>query len=255
MLAMPPTRQEVAVGYCRVSTASQVSIGHSLEAQQASIESYCDENNLNLLETFTEEAVSGYSLDRPQLNALRDRLHGGNIDVLVVSHLDRLTRNQLDMQMLLGELKTREVRLVTIEDQFGEQTGLDSERDTVTMEVVVAFAQWQRDRISGATKRAHDNLRAAGRAFNRDLYGFDKSGDGSLVPNEDELIILQVMQELREDGQTAAGIARQLNDAGYLGKRGGRWQSKTVISKLKHLESDGYAELYAPYIIKEPKED
>lgn len=233
-----------AVGYIRVSTLAQIEEGRSPEAQEQAIEAFANQRNLGLVDIYRDDGISGDDLQRPQLDALRERIRADEVDVLIVRNIDRLTRNGLDLKVLLEELDRHDVRLVTTDDSFGGQRGLDSKHDRMALEVTITFAGWQRERIGYATKAAHENLRGQGRAFNRDLYGFDKADDGSLVPNRQELDTLALIRELSNEGKSASEIARQLNREERLGKRGGQWQAKTVLTKLRHLTE--YTALYAP---------
>lgn len=241
-----PFERRRAVGYIRVSTLAQVEEGQSPDAQLQSIESFANYRNLQLIDVYRDDGLSGDNLQRPQLDALRQRIRDGEVDVLIVRNIDRLTRNGSDLKELLDELDRHDVRLVTTDDSFGDQRGLDSKRDRVALEVATTFAGWQRERIGYATRTAHENLRGLGLAFNRDMYGFDKADDGSLVPNRQELATLALMRDLSNDGKSASEIARELNREGRLGKRGGQWQAKTVLNKLRHLTD--YAALYVPVL-------
>ena len=59
---------KTAVGYIRVSTISQAEKGQSLKTQQKAIENYCKKENLNLIEIYRDEGISGGSVDnRPAL--------------------------------------------------------------------------------------------------------------------------------------------------------------------------------------------
>ena len=236
--------EKPVVTYVRVSTPAQVSTGRSLEDQTASVRRFTLGNGLEIVQEYRDEGVSGHTLERPALKELRALLRSGAAKTLVVSHIDRLTRSGLDLQELLDEFDGLGVRLVTTEDRIADQIGLDSVRDVVAMRLVVSFAQWQRDRISDATKRAHAALRAQGKAVNRDLYGFDRDTAGDLVPNEAELHVLARILDLNRSGVSASAIARKLNNEGLRGKRGGRWQAKTVLSKLEHLAAPPYRDLY-----------
>lgn len=234
------------MGYIRVSTMAQVDQGQSLAEQERALQINANQRNLGLIEIFSDEGVSGYDLQRPRLNALRERIRSGELDVLLVRNIDRLTRSGLDLKALLEEPDQHTVRLVTIDDWFGGRRGLDSRKDRGTLEGIITFAEWERDGIGHATRTAHENLRQQGRAFNRDLYGFDKTDGGRLEPNQQELQTLTLIRELQTAGKSASQIAGQLNSEGRLGKRGGQWQAKTVPTKLKHLTD--YAVLYAPVL-------
>ena len=236
------------VAYIRVSSDKQVEKGRSLEDQDASIRRYCEMNNLRLEDAYEDRGISGNELHRPDLDRLLEHVRSGNVELVVVSHIDRLTRNGLHLKVLLDAFHEAGVRLVTTDDRFGgKQRGLDSRRDAVTMDAVVTFAQWQRDRISDATKRAQRNLKRLGKPFSRDLYGFDVH-DGELVPNWAEVAVLRVIHREAQEDVPHRQIARNLNAAGHTGKRGGEWSAKTVRDQLKRLKNPDLEGLYAPLL-------
>ena len=86
-----------SVGYVRVSTNEQTTEGQSLENQSNRISSYCQSQGWNLIEIFREEGVSGKTINRPKLNQLISGVKTGNIDVILVYKVDRLTRRQKDL--------------------------------------------------------------------------------------------------------------------------------------------------------------
>lgn len=231
-----------ALAYVRVSTPAQVAQGNSLDDQVRTIQGFADDHNLALVGTYREEGESGFDLQRPQLDALREEVRRGEVDVVVVRNLDRLTRSDRDLLVLLEEFDEHGVGLVTTDDLFHNKRGLDSRTDRWALEMAATFAGWQRERISYATKVAHERLLASGRATNRDMYGFDKESDGSLVPNRAELDTVALIREFNQAGASDNAIARHLNSEGIRGKRGGAWQSKTVRDKLRLLET--HAQLY-----------
>jgi site-specific DNA recombinase len=77
------------IGYTRVSTAEQSREGCSLAAQAERITAYCKAQGLRLAKIYTDEGLSGGTLDRPGLQAALRALDekGG---ALVVVKLDRL---------------------------------------------------------------------------------------------------------------------------------------------------------------------
>jgi site-specific DNA recombinase len=51
-----------------------------------------------------EDHDHGRSLDRPGINVLRDVVRAGAVDVLLVTHYDRLARSPSDLTLLTAEL-------------------------------------------------------------------------------------------------------------------------------------------------------
>jgi site-specific DNA recombinase len=62
--------------YCRVSTEEQASSGFSLRQQLEALRRYCKDHDIEVVGEF-QDTSSGANLDRPGLDALRDRISLG----------------------------------------------------------------------------------------------------------------------------------------------------------------------------------
>ena len=70
-----------AVGYVRVSTQNQAEEGESLNNQKEAISTYCQAYNLELMNIFADEGVSGSTIkERPALNKLLEEAAKGKFD-------------------------------------------------------------------------------------------------------------------------------------------------------------------------------
>ena len=76
--------------YCRVSTEDQEKEGTSLQTQLEACLKYCQDRDYDVAHRFSE-AYSGLTLERSRLNELRELVRNGQIDVIVVFCLDRLS--------------------------------------------------------------------------------------------------------------------------------------------------------------------
>ena len=74
-------------GYHRTSTAEQ-----HLDRGVTAIREYCEKNNLNLTEIFTDQQT-GKNFDRPDYQILK-RMAKNPEDIIILSELDRLGRNK-----------------------------------------------------------------------------------------------------------------------------------------------------------------
>jgi DNA invertase Pin-like site-specific DNA recombinase len=136
-------------GYARVSTDNQ-----DTAAQVAALRAAkCDQ-------IFREKA-SGGRWDRPELHRLLDRLRQS--DVLVVWKLDRLSRSLRDVLMImerLGELKAG-FRSLT------EAIDTTTPAGRMMMQMVGAFAEFERAMLRERTKIGVANARSEGRVGGR----------------------------------------------------------------------------------------
>jgi site-specific DNA recombinase len=90
-----------AVLYARVSTEEQGNKGYSLRQQLEALREYCQQNKYEIVGEF-EDRASGASLDRLGLDALRDAVSAGGVDVVLAQDRDRFSREPAH-HYVLGE--------------------------------------------------------------------------------------------------------------------------------------------------------
>lgn len=146
-----------AVGYIRVSTEDQVRDGVSLDAQQAKLEAYCLVKDWTLHPLLRGEGYTAKHLKRPGLEALLALVEAGQVEVVIVSKLDRLTRSVVDLDRLMKRFERRHVALVSL------QASLDATTATgrLMMNLLASVSQWEREVISEHTRDALAHLTQA----------------------------------------------------------------------------------------------
>ena len=133
------------IGYTRVSTDEQ-----STESQELSIRRYASANQLNL-EDFISEVISSRKADRLIYNLLDSLEHS---DILLVTKLDRLGRGTADVLGIIDKIKTKGIKLIIIEDNITVDADNTSAISQMTLTILSAFSQLERDFISERTKSA-----------------------------------------------------------------------------------------------------
>ena len=142
--------------YCRVSTTDQSPKNQALEIKAAGfkIES----------RRLIEESISGSvaAAERPGFMKLVDRMEKG--DVLVVTKLDRLGRNAMDVRATVELLAGHGVRVHCL--ALGG-VDLTSAAGKMTMQVIAAVAEFEKDLLVERTQSGIARARAAGKRFGR----------------------------------------------------------------------------------------
>ncbi|WP_427551839.1 recombinase family protein (plasmid) [Methylomonas sp. MS20] len=142
--------------YCRVSTTDQTTQNQSREIQAAgfAIQPH----------RLIEESISGSvaAKERPGFNKLIDRMESG--DVLVVTKLDRLGRNAMDVRATVEHLSDSGVRVHCL--ALGG-VDLTSSAGKMTMQVIAAVAEFERDLLIERTQAGIGRAKAAGKQFGR----------------------------------------------------------------------------------------
>lgn len=142
--------------YCRVSTADQTTTNQRMEIQAAG---FAVEAR-RLIEEHISGAVSAQQ--RPGFTKLIDRMEAG--DVLVVTKLDRLGRNAMDVRATVEQLAGAGVRVHCL--ALGG-VDLTSPAGKMTMQVIAAVAEFERDLLIERTQSGIRRAKAAGKQCGR----------------------------------------------------------------------------------------
>jgi DNA invertase Pin-like site-specific DNA recombinase len=133
------------VSYRRVSSVDQ-NLGRQLDG-------------LTFDKDFTDK-LSGKDMNRPGLEALIDFVREG--DSVFVQSLDRLARNQADFQSILTQLKFKKVSLHLVSENL-VITGDDSPMDVLMMNMIAAFAQFERALIKDRQRQGIELAKTEGK--------------------------------------------------------------------------------------------
>jgi len=220
-----------AIGYVRVSSIGQAVEGISLEAQRAKILAWCDYNEYELSEIFSDEGISGKKAsNRPGLQQALNSIGKG--DVLVFYSLSRLARSTKDAIAISELLQKKDAHFVSL----SEDINTTSAAGKMIFRMLAVLAEFERDLVSERTCFALQHKKKSGYKTGGDVpYGFDCI-QGKLVENHQEQEVISRIMALRAKGHSMRKIASTLNEDGVLTKRGKQWQATQVQGILKRAE-------------------
>ena len=92
-----------AVLYARFSSDLQQDA--SIDDQIRSCRDYAARQGVEIVEVYSDRAVSGASLVRTGIQELLEDARGGGFDVVIAEALDRLSRSQADIASLFEQLR------------------------------------------------------------------------------------------------------------------------------------------------------
>lgn len=170
--------------YCRVSTADQTHENQVLEIQAAGFQ-------LEPRRVITE-TVSGSmpAMERTGFRKLIDRLDWS--DVLVVTKLDRLGRNAMDVRATVEMLAEMQVRVHCL--ALGG-VDLSSAAGKMTMAVIAAVAEFERDLLVERTQAGLSRAKAQGKKLGR---------PSSLTSEQQEAVRVR-----RTEGESLGALAKE----------------------------------------------
>jgi len=156
--AIKPVRCAI---YTRKSTEHGLELEfNSLDAQRDACEAYIKSQASQgwraLPQHYDDPAFSGGNLDRPALQKLLKDIDAGQIDVIVVYKIDRLTRSLADFAKLVEAFDAKSISFVAVTQQFNTTTSMGR----LTLNVLLSFAQFERELSS---ERVRDKVAASRR--------------------------------------------------------------------------------------------
>jgi putative DNA-invertase from lambdoid prophage Rac len=142
--------------YCRVSTADQSTDNQVLEIKTAG---FVVDKRRTLTESISGSVAAS---ERHDFSKLLDRMEAG--DVLIVTKLDRLGRNAMDVRATVEHLAGMGVRVHCL--ALGG-VDLTSAADKMTMGVLNTVAEFERDMLIERTQAGLARARAEGKTLGR----------------------------------------------------------------------------------------
>ena len=218
----------VPVGYCRVSTDAQAASGLGIAAQRDRIEARAFADGVTLARVYTDDGLSGATLDRPALAELLGEVDAGRIAAVYTYSFSRISRSTRQMLGLVEQFSRRGVRLVSLTEGF--DTGSAAGEFMVT--VFAALSQLERKQIGERTAAALQAKRARGERAGNVPYGFEADRQGRLRPHPGETATVQRARLIRADGLSLREIAKTLNGEGRRTRRGSPWSPQGVAQSL-----------------------
>jgi site-specific DNA recombinase len=250
-----------AAVYCRVSTDNQEREGTSLQTQLENCLKYCQDKGYNVSYRFNE-TYSGLSLERPELDKIRELVRNEEIDSIVCYSLDRLSRDHGHGVIITQELEKHGVKLETVTEDV-DNSELGKLISYIRGYASKVEAEKIRERtMRGKKARAKDGRMPMGSGIG--LYGYDympvsQKGGGQRVINEIEAAWVRKMFEwLVDEGLTTTAITFRLRALNAPTKSGKIWSRRSVHERLTNIAYTGKTYVFTDSdgkVFGKPKEE
>jgi len=210
--------------YIRVSTDEQVERGNSLKEQRERLDAYCRAMGWPKPKVYSDDGYSAGTTKRPFLEKLFKDIGNGDIDILLTTKLDRLTRSLLDLLQLIKFMDKYKCSYVSATENFDTTTAAGR----MVLQLLGVFAEFERGRTS---ERVQDNMNSLAKntdlALSRPCFGYDVVNRRYEI-NQKEEELVKLMFDLAENGHGTRLIAKELNTKNVLTKQGKLWDSTNV---------------------------
>ena len=238
--AQPKANRVVA--YARVSSGKDAML-HSLSAQVSYYSDLIQQHSGWIYcGAYADEAMTGTKDDREGFQRLLKECRDGNVDMVITKSISRFARNTVTLLETVRELKSRGVD-VYFEEQCIHTISAEGE---LMMTILASYAQEESLSASENQKWRIKHSFEDGRPWNGTILGY-RYTDGvyTIVPEEAEIVKSIFSDYL--SGMGTSAIAKKLNAAGILTRKGNRWGHTAVDKVLKNEAYTGNLLLQKTY--------
>ncbi|MBP0496470.1 recombinase family protein [Pararoseomonas indoligenes] len=227
----PPRRLRCAV-YTRKSTDEGLDREfNTLDAQRDACEAYVASQRAEgwtlVRDHYDDGGFSGGSLERPSLQRLLRDIERGEVDVVVVYKIDRLSRSLMDFSRLVETFEAHGVTFVSVTQSFNTTTSMGR----LTLNILLSFAQFEREVIGERIRDKFAASRARGMWMGGKVpLGYDVR-ERKLVVNAAEAETVRRVFELFLKSRSGTETAHQLQAEERTSKTG-RLLNKGDVYKL-----------------------
>jgi len=211
---------------------------NSLDAQREVCEAYVESQTFQgwraLPNRYDDGGFTGANTDRPAfLRLLRD-IEAGQVDIVVVYKVDRLSRSLLDFAKMMDLFDTMGTAFVSVTQNFSTADAMGR----LTLNILMSFGEFEREMIRERTRDKIAGARRRGRWTGGVVpYGYEADDGKNLVVVEAQAKVVRAIFDRYLAGDSPMGIARALKE-GRLGQgdatEARRWGKATVQRILRN---------------------
>lgn len=200
--------------YIRVSTQEQAETGFGIDVQMSKINAYLSlfDYELSNVTYYVDEGISAKNMKRKKLQELLSEVKKGNVDVVIIYKLDRLSRRVIDVYSIIELLNNCNCNLIAVMDQLD----VNSANGRMMVGMLAIIAQWERETISertndGMLQMAKQGLFPRG---GRPPFGYKRDEHNKLIIDRAEAELVKKAFRMACDGYNLSEIQRYFESKG-----------------------------------------
>lgn len=219
---------KTAVIYARFSSDNQRS--ESIDAQERACKEYAQKEGIKILRSYTDEAASGRSDDRPAFLRMIDEAKHHEFDLVIVHKLDRFARDRYDSVFYRRQLKKHGVSLVSVLERID-----DSPEGIILESVIEGYNEYySRNLAREVMKGLKENALQCKHTGGTPPLGYDVAPDLTYVINENEAESVRIIFRMYAEGFGYGQILDALAEARKKTKRGLPFKRNSLHDLLRN---------------------
>lgn len=220
-----------AVVYARYSSDSQSE--QSIEGQLRVCEDYARTNNILILDTYIDRAMTGTNDNRPSFQRMLIDSKKKEWDYVLVYKFDRFSRNKYETAIHKKTLKDNGVKLMSATEYLP-----DTPERIIIESMFEGYAEYYSAELSQKVKRGMKETRLKGNYTGGTLiYGYRKNGKKVEI-NEEQAEVIRYIYEQYSIGVFVKDIIDNLTSRGIYNK-GKPFARNTIYNILKNEKYSG----------------
>src|SRR5258706_2245024 len=215
-------REEAQPIRCAIYTRKSTEEGldqefNSLDAQRECAEAYIQsqrhERWVAIPHHYDDGGFTGANIERPALQKLLGDVAAGKVDSVIVYKVDRLSRSLLDFARIMEVLNKQGVSFVSVTQQLNT----NSPMGRLTLNVLLSFAQFEREIISERTRDKKSAARRKGMWMGGyPVLGYDADANTrGLIANPAEAEQVRDIFELFLQKRSAVATLDEIHQRGW----------------------------------------
>jgi len=232
--------------YARVSSDQQAQHG-TIESQLAAVQEFATAQGVKIDPDliFADNGISGTTLARPKLDALRDKAAAGEIEQILILNPDRLARKYTHQLMLVEEFKKLGVAITFVNRQIAA-----SPEDQLLLQMQGVIAEYEREKIVERHRRGKLHKAQQGKVcvLSGAPYGYvyipatDTEEARYEIHEREAAVVQRVFQLLVNEQQSIGVIARRLTAEQIPTRHDvGHWERSVIWTLLRNPAYTGQA--------------
>ena len=227
-----------AVIYARFSSDKQSE--SSIDDQIRNCTRYAERHGIRVSASYEDRAMSGTSKDRVGFKTMQAAALQAEFDTLLVDDLSRLSRDDVEMKLLIRRFKFDGIRIVGVSDGYDSDNKGEKIQSTMRGLMNELYLDDLRDKTHrGMTGQAMKGYSAGGRTYGYngkqilDTVKQDPNGRPKILAvereiNHDESQWVVKIFEWFVGGESPRRIADKLNQLGVRSTRGSTWAASAI---------------------------
>lgn len=207
----------VAVIYARFSSHNQREV--SIEQQIKACIAYAEKANLQIVDTYSDKAITGKTDRRPNFQKMMKDAEKGKFKYVIAWKSNRMGRNMLQAMVNEARLNELGIRCLYVEEDFD-----DTAAGRFALRNMMNVNQFYSENMAEDIMRGLLDNAEKCMVNNGGLpLGYKKGEDGRYAIEENGAAIVREIFERFYAGDTFVDIANDLNARGLKTSRGNRW--------------------------------